>query len=68
MRKSLVSLTSGVRFDGERPYVEMRARVIRSVNDSLPAGKVMVVRTPIPPPGASDEEIRASTTMEIVDE
>ena len=68
MNKSEVCVTSGVRFDGEEPFIETRARVIRSADASLPEGKVFVLRTPILPPGASDEEVRASTTMQILDD
>ncbi len=53
MKKSEVCVTSGVRFDGEEPFIETRARVIRSADASLPEGKVFVLRTPILPPGAS---------------
>jgi hypothetical protein len=58
-----------VNFDEETetPYIETRARVIRGEHPDLPAGKVMVMRTPILPPGASEEEIREASTTEIVD-
>ena len=67
MKKSEVCVTSGVRFDAENPFIETRARVIRSADASLPEGRVFVFKTPIPPPGTSDEEVRASTTMQILD-
>ena len=66
MKESAVCVTSGIKFEGEEPYIETRARVIHSAHQSLPEGRVLVVRTPILPPGASDEEIRAATTTEII--
>lgn len=68
MRKSEVCVTSGVQFDGEDPFIETRARVIRSADASLPEGRVFVFKTPIMPPGSSDEDIRAFTTMQILDD
>ncbi len=67
MKQSEVCVTSGVRFDGEDPFIETRARVIRSAAASLPEGTVFVLKTPILAPGASDEEVRASTTIQILD-
>jgi hypothetical protein len=68
MKQSEVCVTLGVRFDGEDPFIETRARVIRSADASLPEGKVFVFKTPILPPGASDEEVRALTTMQVLDD
>ena len=68
MRRSKMCVTSGVRFDAGDPFIETRARVIRSADESLPQGRVFVFKTPILPPGASDEEVRASTTIQILDE
>ena len=67
MEKAIVDTTFTVNFDAETPYIETRARVIRGEDPSLPAGKVMVTRTPILPAGATLEEIREASTTEIVD-
>lgn len=67
MKRSEIS--SRVCRDEDLPYVETRARVISSPDGSLPEGKVLVMKTPIFPPGAAtDEQIRAFTTKEIVEE
>jgi preprotein translocase subunit SecA len=50
------------------PYIETRARLIRGESAEVPRGKVMVTRMPILPPGASEEEMRAASTTEIVDD
>ncbi len=69
MNKSAVSTQTRVCHDEKLPYVETRARVISSPDGILPEGKVLVMKTPIfPPDAATDEEIRASTTMEVVDD
>ncbi len=68
MNESIVSTECKVHHEEETPYVETRARVISSPDGALPEGKVLIMKTPILPPGATDEEIRASTTMEIVDD
>jgi hypothetical protein len=68
MKKPLFDTTLKVNFDGDIPFIETRARVIRGTDPELPAGKVMVMRTPILPPGASEEEYRVASTTEIVDD
>jgi hypothetical protein len=67
MNKPNVHVTFGVNFDGETPYIESTARVIEGELDELPKGKIMVTRTPILPPGASEEDHRKATTTEILD-
>jgi hypothetical protein len=67
MERPIFDATVKVNFDGETPFIETRARVIRGEDPSLPAGKIMVMRTPILPPGASDEEIREASTKEILE-
>jgi len=66
MKKALVDLTCKVDFDGETPYVETRSRVISGEDPELPAGTVRVTRTPLLPPGASEEDYRKATTAETV--
>jgi hypothetical protein len=67
MKKS--ALSTRVCRDKNLPYVETRARVISSPDGSLPGGKVLVMKTPIfPPDFATDEQIRAATTTEIVED
>lgn len=68
MEENDVFTAASVRYDHGTPYIEMRARVLRSPDGTLPEGKVMVMKTPILPPGASEEEIRARTTTEILDD
>lgn len=67
MKSSYICTSCKVNFDNRTPYIETRARVIRSQKDGLPEGRVVVYRTPILPPGATDDEIRAATTTEIID-
>ena len=67
MKKSAIS--TRVCRDKDLPYVETRARVISSPDGSLPEGRVLVMKTPIfPPNAATDEQIRASTTTEVVED
>ena len=67
MKKSTIS--TRVCRDEELPYVETRARVISSPDGSFPEGRVLVMKTPIfPPNAATDEQIRAATTTEIVED
>jgi hypothetical protein len=70
MEKPIFDTTVKINVDEgtKMPYIETRARVIRGEDPNLPAGKVMVTRTPILPPGASEEEIRRASTTEIVDD
>ncbi len=65
MKKSLVDATFKLDFDRETPYIETRTRVISGKDPELPAGKVMVRRTPLLPPGASEEDYKKATTTEI---
>ena len=67
MKSSFICTTCKVNFDNRTPYIETRVRVIRSQRDGLPEGKVVIYKTPILPPGATDEEVRAATTSEVVD-
>jgi hypothetical protein len=67
MEKAWVDMMLKVDMDGDTPYIESRSRVISGEDPELPAGKVMVMRTPILPPGASEEDYRNATTTEIVD-
>ena len=66
MKKALVDMTFKVEFDGEAPYVETRSRVISGEDPELPVGTVRVMRTPLLPPGASEEDYRKATTAETV--
>jgi len=67
MKSSFICTTCKVKFDNRTPYIETRVRVIRSQESGLPEGKVVIYKTPILPPGATDEEVRAATTTEIID-
>ena len=67
MRRTEVAVTTGVRFYGENPFIETKARVIHSADSSLPEGRVFIFKTPILPPGATEAEIRASTKMQVFD-
>jgi hypothetical protein len=67
MKSSYICTSCKVNFNKRTPYIETRVRVIRSQTDGLPEGKVVVYRTPILPPGATDDEIRAATTSEIIE-
>ena len=68
MEKPVFHTTFQVNFGDQGPYIESRARVIQGSDPDLPAGKVMVVRTPILPPGAAEEDIRRASTTEIIDD
>ena len=68
MSDNEVLTTVGVQFNGEEPYIETRARVLRSPDGSLPAGKVLVYKTPILSHEASEEELAALTTVEIIED
>lgn len=48
-------------------YVESRARGV-GARSPIPKGKVLVSRTPVLPPGATDEEILALTEEELIDD
>ena len=50
------------------PFVESRARLLGDGEGPIPWGKVLVTRTPILPPGASDEEVKARTERELLDD
>ncbi len=67
MKSSFICTTCKVNYDNKIPYIETRARVIRSHRNGLPEGKVVIYRTPILPPGATDDEVRAATTTEVID-
>ena len=67
MSKPNVHVTFGVNSEGETPYIESTARVVEGELAELPKGKVMVTRTPILPPGASEEDHREATKTETVD-
>lgn len=49
------------------PVIETRARAI-GAGCPIPEGKVLVVRTPILPPNATEARIRAGVTMQLVDD
>ena len=49
----------GVTIRNGAPFIETRAR--------LEGGKIGILRTPILPPGAPDEQIQALTEREVVD-
>lgn len=61
MTQPNVSVTMSVTFRDGRPVIESRFRPIGNCPTPIPKGKVLVLRTPIFPPGASDEQIRAAT-------
>ena len=67
MKSSFICTTCKVKFDNRTPYIETRVRVIRSQESGLPEGKVVIYRTPILFPGATDDEVRAATTTEVID-
>lgn len=68
MKKPIVDTTFSVNVEGGTPFIESRARVISGELEGLPKGKIMVRKTPLLPPGASDEDYRRAATMEIVDD
>lgn len=49
----------GVTIRAGAPFIETRAR--------LAGGKIGILRTPILPPGANDEQVEALTEREVVD-
>lgn len=62
-----VEMSTGVvEIDGV-PYVESRARAL-GPKGPIPKGKVLVSRTPILPGEPSEEEIRALTHEELIDD
>lgn len=68
MDKPNVEITMGVTFHRGKPFIESRARAVEGAQGPLPKGKILVVRTPILPSGASDADIQALTERELVDD
>lgn len=62
-----VEMSLGVTVHEGSPVIEMRARPLGD-GGPIPKGKILVSRTPILPPGASEEEIAASTREELIDD
>lgn len=62
-----VEITMGITIHKGQPFIESRARAVGR-EAPLPQGKMLVVRTPILPPGASREDIEALTEQELVDD
>ncbi|HXV63169.1 MAG TPA: hypothetical protein VEK15_20890 [Vicinamibacteria bacterium] len=60
-----VSMTMTVTFHEGRPFIESRLRPLDDRNGPIPKGKMLVLRTPILPPGASEQEIRAATERKL---
>lgn len=68
MTKPNFETTLSIAFHEGEPFIESRARPVGSGNALIPKGKMLVMRTPIFPPGTDDEAIRAATVTEIVDD
>ena len=60
-----VSVTMTVTFRDGRPVIESRLQPLGDCRGPIPKGKVLVLRTPILPPGASDEQVRAATVRKL---
>ena len=67
-KDNVFEIAMGVTHDRGFPVIESRARPIGEGLSGLPRGKVLVLRTPILPPWASDEEIELLTERELVDD
>lgn len=67
MDESKVEMSLGVTLHNGKPVIEMRARALED-GGPIPKGKILVSRTPILPPGASEEEIEAATEETLVDD
>ena len=61
-------VTLRIRYTNGRPFIETRARSLGKPAELIPRGKVLVVRTPVLPPGASEEAVRRGTRMLIEDD
>jgi SEC-C motif len=67
MEDGNVEISVCVTFHKGQPFIESRARAVG--NDApLPEGKILVLRTPILPPGTSLDAIEALTERELVDD
>ena len=67
MSKGNVEMTLGITFQSGVPFIESRARAVGD-GTPIPKGKILVMRTPILPPGASEEETEALTERMLVDD
>jgi SEC-C motif len=67
MDEANVELAVGVTIHKGRPVIESRARAL-GAEGPIPEGKILVMRTPILPPGASEDDIEALTERELIDD
>lgn len=68
MKNASVHYVTRVVVEGDRTFIETRARALGSGTTGLPPGKVLVARTPILPPGASEEELSRATETRVLDD
>ena len=68
MKKPSVHLTTRITLDKDKSFIESRVSPFGASEGPIPNGKVLVIRMPILPPGASDDEIKAKTEQKLVDD
>jgi hypothetical protein len=68
MKQPNVHYVTRVVFEQGQPFIESRAKAIGDGTSALPLGKVLVSRTPILPPGASEEELSHATETRLEDD
>jgi hypothetical protein len=68
MKKPSVHLTTRVTVDKNKPFIESRVFPFGEAGGPIPKGKILVIRMPILPPGASDEEIKAQMEQRLIDD
>lgn len=63
-----LQMTTRVTFEDGAPFIETRVAPLAGVPGPIPAGKVLIVRTPILPPGASEAEVRERMEERLIDD